>query len=159
MRSSIVVGRYHLLSLLAVLLCLSACSSEKGAPRKPTSPVTGQVLVDGQPPGSPIQVTCHSQSGIDSANPTYSSCLSADDGKFAINTYEKGDGVPPGEYVLTFMWGRMNLMSMSYGGPDKLDGRYADPEKSEFVIGVVEGLPTDLGTIELTTKGDGSKKK
>jgi hypothetical protein len=149
--------RVRLLSLVVVLLCLPACSGPQGPVKKPTSPVVGRIVVDGEPPGSPVQVTCHSQTGIDTENPTFSSCLSENDGTFAINTYEKGDGVPAGEYVLTFMWGHMNLMSMQYGGPDKFKGRYSDPKNSEFVVGVVEGLPTDLGTIELTTKGDGGK--
>jgi hypothetical protein len=150
-----VTCRFLLLSLLAIPLLLTSCSGEAEPERLPTSPVTGQIVVDGKPPGSPIQVICHSQAGIDSSHPTYSSCLSDNDGRFAINTYEQGDGVPPGDYVLTFMWGKMNLMSMQYGGPDKFNGKYSDPKTSEFVIGVVEGLPTDLGTIELTT-GDSS---
>ena len=142
---------FRLNCLLILTLTLGACSpSEEGPHLKPTSPVVGQILVDGSPPGSPIQVTCLSQEGIDQENPTFSSCLSDNDGKFEISTYEKGDGVPAGDYVLTFMWGQMNLVKMGYGGPDKFKGRYSDPEKSEFVIGVVEGLPTDLGVIELT---------
>jgi len=146
-------GATRLCVLLSFCLAVSACSNEEGPVKKPTAPVVGQILVDGSPPGSPIQVTCHSQTGVDTENPTFSSCLTDNDGKFEINTYEKGDGVPAGEYVLTFMWGKINLMAMSYSGPDKFGGRYSDPDTSDHVLAVVEGLPTDLGIIELTTEG------
>lgn len=120
---------------------------------KETSGLTGQVFVDGAPvpAASPLKVECHNVAGIDQTHPTVSSALTGEDGKFEISTYKAGDGVPAGEYVLTFVWGRMDLISASYGGPDKLGGAYSDPGKSEFKVVVVEGEPTDLGKIELVT--------
>jgi hypothetical protein len=51
------------------------------------------------------------------------------------------------------MWGEINLLSAQYGGPDKLNGRYADKEKSDVHFTVKPGdEPLDLGRIELTTK-------
>jgi hypothetical protein len=78
--------------------------------------------------------------------------MTGPDGKFAISTYQSADGVPAGEYLLTFVWGRFDMISKSYGGPDKLNGRYADHQKSEHRVQVESGKPTDLGRIELTTK-------
>ena len=75
-----------------------------------------------------------------------------EEGRFSIGTYEGADGAPEGEYKLTFLWGQFSLMSGQYGGPDKLKKRYLNPEKSEFQFTVKPGEPTDLGTIELTTK-------
>jgi hypothetical protein len=43
-------------------------------------------------------------------------------------------------------------MSRDYSGPDKLNDRYSDPEKSEIKVTVMPGEPTDLGEIKLTTK-------
>ena len=43
-------------------------------------------------------------------------------------------------------------MSRDYTGPDKLNGRYADPKTSELKITVMPGEETDLGEIKLTTK-------
>lgn len=61
--------------------------------------------------------------------------------------------MPPGEYVLTFSWREFNTFSMSYSGPDKLNGRYNDPQQSEFRLTVESGdEPIDLGRIELTTE-------
>lgn len=138
--------------LLAVSACLILCScAQEGPPRKDTSPVIGQVYVDNEP-AAQLSVTCHDAKGIDAAQPTISSAMTDKDGKFSISTYESGDGVPAGEYALTFMWGQMNLLAGSYGGPDKLNSRYTDPQKSEIRFTVESGKPTDLGEIRLTTK-------
>jgi hypothetical protein len=109
------------------------------------------VYVDGQPADG-LAVTCHSVAGLDKESPTLSSAFTGKDGKFEISTYESADGVPAGDYVLTFVWGKWNTISMTYGGPDKLNDRYKDPKTSEFKVSVQQGKPTDLGRIELTTK-------
>ena len=69
-----------------------------------------------------------------------------------ISTYNAGDGVPPGEYTLTFAWQEFNLLSRQYSGPDKLKQRYSDPANSTFKITVKEGEELDMGIIALTTK-------
>jgi len=134
-------------AVLCTLLC--SCGKEEQS-RKETFPVSGEVYVDGNPVAS-LAVRCIAVSGIDKENPTTSAAFTDEEGKFQIATYESSDGVPEGEYVLTFEWGKWGLDG-SYGGPDKLDGRYNDPEKSEHRITVVKGQPTKLGRIELTTK-------
>jgi hypothetical protein len=138
---------------MAALLFLPACGKDPQY-SKATYPVTGLVTVDGAPPGSPVKVHCHSANGIDTKDPTLSSALTDNEGRFHLSTYETGDGVPEGDYLLTFEWGQMNLISMRYGGPDKLKGRYKDPQKSEhkFSVTAQQEGPLDLGTIPLTTK-------
>ncbi len=137
---------------LAVMCCLVLCScGDKDPSRKDTYPVTGTVKVDAQP-GANLAVKCVSVNGLDKENPTVSSAFTNEEGEFEISTYESSDGVPAGEYVLTFMWGSWNPVSGSYGGPDKLNGRYDDPKESTFKVTVKDGEPTDLGEIELTTK-------
>jgi len=123
---------------------------QSGPERVPTYPVVGKVLVDGEPVEM-LAINCVRLSEVDKENPTESQCFTADDGSFKIGTYEAKDGVPEGEYALTFQWGEWNLYSHSYSG-DKLNGRYSDAAKSETKFEVVPGQPTDLGTIELTTK-------
>lgn len=120
--------------------------------RKTTSPVKGKVTVDGQPPGSGIQILCHPDTGPDAEHPTASSTETDADGVFAISTYTSGDGMPVGNYTLTFTWQEYNIISRSYSGKDKLNDRYSDPEKSTFKISVKEGEENDMGTIALTTK-------
>ena len=138
-------------TLPLLLLALLLCSCDSRDPNwKETYPATGEVYVDGQPAGR-LRVTCVNANGLDAESPTVSKATTDQDGKFKISTYEDGDGLPEGEYVLTFMWGEYNSIS-GYGGPDKLKNKYADPKKSEHKFTVVKGEPTDLGRIELTIK-------
>jgi len=138
---------------LALFTCVLASCGPKGLPRKETYPVTGEVLVDGEA-ASGLQVTLTNVNGMDSELPTCSSAMTDDLGKFAVSTYEQGDGVPEGEYAVTFMWGKLNMFSMQYGGPDQLNDKYNDPKTTTFKITVEPGKPTDMGRIELTTKAE-----
>jgi 5-hydroxyisourate hydrolase-like protein (transthyretin family) len=141
--------RLALVPMCCLLFC--SCGEKEGQDRKETFPVTGVVHVDGKAIAK-LAVRCTDVNGMDRQNPTKSSAFTDEDGKFEISTYEKSDGMPEGDYVLTFQWGQWNMISASYGGPDKLNGRYMDPAESEVKFTVKAGEPTDLGTIELTTK-------
>lgn len=142
-------GQLYVLRILLLLtfICgvFSGCGkAPKGPPREPTFPITGRVLVDGQPANN-LKVTFHPESGKSIGAYTDS------DGHFSVGTYEAGDGAPSGTYKLTFEYGQINLMSGRYGGPDKLNGRYADSETSEHTVTVEDGTENDLGEIALTT--------
>lgn len=135
------------------LICLAICGCGPKTPaRVKTYPVIGKLTVDGEAPGSPIQVYCHPVDGMDPNFPTVSECVTNDDGTFQISTYLAGDGVPAGDYILTFEWKEFNLLSRGYGGPDKLKKKYSDKEKSPYRITVEPGQQLDLGTLDLTTK-------
>ncbi|WP_373653144.1 hypothetical protein [Schlesneria sp. DSM 10557] len=139
--------------IFASITLLFGCRGNRVPYRKPTSKVTGRLVIDGDEPGSQVKIDCVPISEVDTdpAHFSVSSTMTQPDGSFEISTYQSGDGVPDGDYVLTITWGTLNLMSRSYGGPDKLKGRYSDPKKSEIKF-TVEGSPVDLGDIELTTK-------
>jgi len=137
------------LVLSGSLLMQSGCGKEpKGPPRDATYPITGLITVDGKPEAQ-VQVKCHPVGG---ANDLPSAAMTDADGKFSVGTYESGDGAPPGEYKLTFMWGQINLVSGRYGPPDKLNKRYSNVEQSEYSVTVKEGEQCDTGLIPLTTK-------
>ncbi len=139
------------LACAGLFVFILGCGSE--APyRKPTSPVTGKITVDGTPPGLAIQIQCHPSGGMDATHPSFSQTESDAEGNFKISTYDEGDGMPAGEYTLTFKMQEFNVMSRDYSGPDQLGGRYSDPATSTFKVNVTEGKPTDLGVIELKTK-------
>ena len=138
-----------MLGAAILLSVVGGCSG--GDNRKPTYPVTGVLVVDGQP-AEAVRITLNDVKGMDPNKPTYSETFSDKDGKFAVSTYEKGDGVPEGEYVLTFYWGTINPLNMQYGGEDKLKQKYVDPATSQFRIKVDKGKPNDMGRIELSTK-------
>jgi hypothetical protein len=144
------VPRWTSLAVIPVLL-LASCSKEQPF-RKPVTKVTGKLTIDGAAPNPPAQVECVAAAGIDANHPTLSRADTDENGNFEIATYEQGDGVPPGDYVLTFKWQPFNLMSRDYG-PDKLKGKYAKADKSEHKFSIKEGdEPKDLGTIDLKTK-------
>jgi len=164
-------ARSRSLLLLAIVIGLIGCKEERDfGERVKTYPVTGSITVDGQPVGG-LKVMAHSTTpkvktkpkADDTAAPSVyvPSGLSAftdKEGHFEISTYVKGDGIPAGEYTLTFLWGQYNLGGR-YGGPDKLKGKYKDPKKSEVKFTVDPTKPTDLGTIALTVGSDDAKKK
>ncbi len=137
------------LTIFAGLAGVLGCSEQSN--RKPTFPVTGTVHVDGKPVEG-IRVELHDSKGLDPKQPTYSSAFTDAEGKFVLSTYDNGDGVPEGDYAITYMWGKLNVMSMAYGGPDKLKNKYVDPKKTPFKLSVTKGKPNELGVVELTTK-------
>lgn len=143
--------KYCSLLLVAAMLLISGCG--EAPDRKATFPVKGKITVDGQAPGSAIRIECVPVAGLDTKDPTVSGTECDPEGNFQISTYQQGDGVPPGDYVLTFTWQEFNLMSRQYTGKDKLNGRYADPQSpAAQKISVKAGEPTDLGVVALTTK-------
>jgi hypothetical protein len=137
---------------VCVAVVSTGCREEQKSFQKVVVQVKGTITVDGKPPTSPIKIDVHPVGPADTEHPTMSSGLSGDGGAFELSTYDSGDGVPVGEYALTYFWGDFNLVSMRYGGKDKLNKRYAKPENSVTKFKAEEGKPVDLGTIELTTK-------
>lgn len=137
-----------------LLFCLCAvvgCGGDEPF-RKPTSSVKGKVTVDGASPGSEIQIVCHPVGTADTQHPTLSQTATDAEGNFTVSTYEAGDGIPPGDYVLVCTWRDYNVMARSYSGPDKLKNRYSDPKTSPIKLTVKEGEPLDMGVVALTTK-------
>jgi hypothetical protein len=136
--------------ILGLLISIALGCAKEAGDRVKTTPVTGEVFVDGKPAGE-LRITVTSVKGIDPTHPTTSSAVTDENGKFAVSTYEANDGVPAGEYILTFNWGTLNRLSMSYEN-DKLKGNYDKPDKSTIRVTVEEGKPVDMGKIELKTK-------
>lgn len=136
------------LLVLLSLLTQGGCSKpQRGGPRFKTSPVTGTVLVDGNPQEM-VEVTCHP----DPASTTikYPVVAMVDkDGKFSLGTYEGNDGLPEGTYKLTFKWLEPGLVLK-----DKLKGAYDNPQKTEYSVTVKadKGEKIDAGLIDLKTK-------
>jgi hypothetical protein len=64
-------------------------------------------------------------------------------GAFQLRTYVSGDGAPPGQYKVTIIWPGPSPdaggdSDKGFSGPDRLGGRYADPDTSPFSVTVVE---------------------
>lgn len=136
---------------LLLALFLGCSDGPRGGPRIETHPITGVVTVDGQPAQN-LLVRCHPVEGSDIS--TNISGFTGPDGSFSIGTYESGDGAPEGSYALTFQWGQWSMSGRYEEEDDRLKGKYADPETSDWTAVVVAGLPTNMGTIELTSADD-----
>ena len=139
------------LSVVGFLAFTTVGCGNKHPNEKQVFKIKGIVTVDGKPV-SDIQVALHDKAGPDNKKPTYPQGFTDAEGKIRISTYEEGDGAPGGEYNVTFAWQEFNLMTRSYGGPDKLNKKYADPKTTPFSVTLAEGKPNDIGTVELTTK-------
>jgi len=140
-------------------MLFAACSSgPKGGPRVVVIPAQGKILVDGEPAADAIVVfhpsTPHT---IPEGGTAVWSQANVDvDGNFSVSTYETGDGLPVGEYTISVTWHERSGMSMrNFGGPDRLNGKYADPKTTGLTLTVAEGgeVPIKIPTIELT-KGE-----
>ena len=144
--------RINAIPLVLLSLVFTGCNHVEEPYTKKTYPVKGKITVDGKAPGSPIQINCVNKGEVDTEHPTLSRGSSDNDGVFELSSYTTGDGLPPGEYALTFVWKKFDLVNRGYSGPDKLKKRYDSPQKSKIEFSVKEGDEVDLGVIELTTK-------
>ena len=116
---------------------------------------SGTVTVDGQPPG--IKVYDKHRLVLmlyDPKNPPsashpilFADCMpEPNDGAFEFSTYDRGDGVPPGEYIALFVdmptsWGG------GYKGVDRFKNRFNDPDRNanveQFKVNLTEPGHTD----------------
>jgi hypothetical protein len=98
-----------------------------------TVPAAGTVLLNGKPRAG-IRVTYHPQFSLGRMKFTPNGTTDAA-GKFTLGTARYNDGVPPGEYVVTFDF------PYTTSGPieeeiDLFKGKYSDPGKSQWKITV-----------------------
>jgi hypothetical protein len=149
--------RRRVLPTLVLVAALCSCSRPPGPERLPTVPVRGSVTINGLPAPS-VTVRFHAldgrkdEAGVYAAHPE---ALTDGDGTFVLSTYEHGDGAAPGEYAVTLEWLKFNALRNSYGPPDRLGGKYADPAKTPFKVKVEEGKGGDgieLEPFALSTK-------
>ena len=137
-----------LLSVIVIAGC-GGSTGPQGGPRVETTTVKGVVKVDGAVVPY-LRVTAIPANGP-GAVPMEPSALTDTEGAFSLSTYETGDGVPAGEYKLTFVWGQISLLNGQYSG-DKFNGKYSKADTSEIRLTVASGDEThDLGVIELTS--------
>lgn len=134
-----------------VLLCLltMGCSGGERRPpnEKPVLPVSGIVHVDGAPLAG-IEIVFHAKTQ-DANNATLSVATTDAEGRFRAWTYQKDDGIPPGEYTLSFK-DQSQAKPHLRDNPDLFKDKYSNKDASEFKVTVpATGEPIDMGTIEL----------
>jgi len=135
------LGRW--LVLAAVLAC-PACSGG-------LQTVRGKVIYDGNPIKGAV-VIFHPKTG-DAVTALRPSGVTDENGVFTLAT-QKDPGAPAGEYQVTVIWPEPRAATddkIPIGipdAPDRLKGRYADPEKSGLAATIKSG-PNELAPFEL----------
>ena len=116
-----------------------------GGELKETFPVSGKVLVDGEPKqGVMIQLYKETES-VPIAN-----CTTNEKGEYCWSTNVECDGLEPGKYKLGFQC--FAKPKKNDRGEDLFKGKYNNPTSKKFLLEVVPGsAQTDL-TYELTLK-------
>jgi hypothetical protein len=129
--------------LTAATLALTLAGCANG--RKPVVPVRGKVFLRGTPAdGALVVFNPVAENDPSTVRPQGTV---GKDGAFEMTTYQEKDGVPPGEYNVTFVWLLENPKTKREWSP--LPTRYMDPEKSGVRVTVGEGT-NDLQPFTLT---------
>ena len=118
-----------------VCLCLASCGSSKYGDHPPF-PVSGQLLVNGQPVKG-VRVVFYHLGDWGDQKSIVPQAWTDDDGQFVLETYGVKDGAPAGDYQVTAEWPAYRRGKE--WGPDKLGGKYAKPETSGLTAHVDKG--------------------
>jgi hypothetical protein len=113
-----------------LFVCLSSCRKKS---RVPVYPTHGQVFDKNNKPAVGATVMFHpvSTSGSETIYPPLAKV--DEKGNFALTTYDKNDGGPEGEYIITIEW-RKQAGPPGIGPPseDLLKGKYNNPKTSQL---------------------------
>ncbi len=142
------------LGSICLCLCLISCSNSKyGA--HPPFPVSGQVLVNGQPAKGVRLVFYHLGDWGDKERAIVPQAWTEEDGSFVVETYSTKDGAPAGDYRVTAEWPAYR--HGKHWGPDKFGNKYAKAETSGLTAHVEKGT-NKLPPFELTISAAQAKK-
>jgi hypothetical protein len=114
-------GKLALSALATVGIALTGCS---GSSRPPTYPVTGTVTFQGKPvAGAAITFV---PTGTDGAA---ASALTDAEGKYALTTWESGDGARPGEYRV-----KISAQEVAAVDPEKMVQNLSIEEEQKIYV-------------------------
>ena len=129
----------------ASALLLSSCGSGQLSIHE----VRGQVVYQGQP--VPLAfVVFHPVDGSEQLQKLRPRGQTDKDGNFDLTTYALGDGAPAGDYKVTVAWhgpdpgtdpNDVNIEELG-DKPDRLQGKYANPDQSPFQVTISKGVNT-----------------
>ena len=149
-----------------MLVCLQGCGSGIKPPPEPTGyrdkigaaiPLTGQVSLDGTS-SQKVIVSAMNEQNL----PMYkqqkeigglaTGAAVKPDGSFSFTTFENGDGLPAGNYIVLFRLPPRDDRGGSDPKTDAFNRKYGNPETSKYKATLEAGKPVDLGKVELSTK-------
>jgi hypothetical protein len=140
---------------LAVSACLVALLPFAGCGegKIPLYPVTGKILVDGQPANGAMVIFCPIE-GSEQLMRERPIGFAGADGSFQLTTFLKDDGAPAGQYKIIARWAPGSAgddPSMPLGGADKLRGKYFNLDRTTLTATIEEGS-NELPPFELSSK-------
>jgi hypothetical protein len=125
------------LGLLACLSLFTAGCWSRITGRPTVYPVNGQVFINGQPAvNARVQFHAVSDPELDRLRPH---AIVQTDGSFRLTTFKAEDGAPAGTYAVTVTWPSPPKRRFDSEGPDRLQGRYADPRRAVRQVEVRQG--------------------
>ncbi len=122
-----------------VAVIFAGCSAEENAVE--TYPTSGKVTFKGQPAtGARVIFFYTSEQLRGQLLPTPQATVDGA-GNFRVRCFGEEDGAPAGEYRLGIVWREKPSGNTSgdYRPPDRLKGRYGNPQRSGLTAIVVEG--------------------
>lgn len=130
---------------LFALFCAAGCTGGKDYVEVPVYQVSGALSVDGKPAhGAYLLFHPVGDVGLKKGNKPFARV--DEFGRFDVSTYETADGAPAGAYKVTVVW--PENPDARGPSPDRLQGRYATPEKTTLQVSIDENTklfhPWDL---------------
>jgi hypothetical protein len=117
---------------------LDKALSASGKSKTAVFPLGGVITIDGQPPAMPsraerLVVLLNDAAALDASDKNRRYTIANPQGEFHFGTYSAADGVPPGQYVLSFALLSKKKSKGDLQGPDGFKNLYNDPEKNAKV--------------------------
>ncbi len=143
------ISRPERLALAALAFGLAAVVCGCGDDRARVHPVSGRVLVEGEPAGGAV-VIFYPQTEDLERKKFRPNAETDEEGNFQVTTYVQGDGAPPGDYLVSVVWNSWSKVEPSPDGMeddetkvsqvvDRLRGRYEDPQASGISVTIERG--------------------
>jgi len=127
----------------ALALACAACGNKNNL-----YPVSGKVTYQGSPASGAAVFFVRQGGG--SMNEHMIMGIVQENGSFELVCGPLGKGAPPGEYDVVIEWKQVSGQSKGrpQHGPDKLQGRYADPKQPRFHV-TIQAKRNELAPFEL----------
>jgi hypothetical protein len=138
----------RLLLILPAVLLLTSCGS--GLPQ--TIPVSGRVTFDGQPPPAAGNVQFLPVEAAEGFPQRPASGAFGTDCQFRAQTFEPGDGLMPGKYLLSIeCWDTPPNMS-GHPGKSHVPKKYQSPRTSGFTLDITPNMRSQVVNLDIVTR-------
>ncbi|MBD3675175.1 MAG: hypothetical protein HUJ26_16785 [Planctomycetaceae bacterium] len=147
-------------SLIVVsVIVLAGCGGNDW--KADTFPARGTIQINGAAPEGAV-ITFHPVGEPVDQRGSQPWAIVDTDGSYVLQTYEKGDGAPAGEYQVTIKW-PWDVTDMAQAMTDRLGKAYTNPESSEWKFTITEDdnelPPIEIEGVKLQSKTQKKKNR